>query len=251
VIPRRDRITVHAYPAMLYLGAVCGIIAASRWAEFHGLPGPTVFGVMLLLFLPALVGARLLFVVFHWELYRRHPSRIWERTGGGAALYGGLVVSFLVSLPLLRVLAIHALAFWDAGAIALLIGLASTKFGCLLHGCCAGRPANSFLAFYLPGARGVWCRRLPAQLFEAGLAGGVLLGSIEIANRLPFEGSLFLSSLAGYAGGRWILEPTREIIDRAGRWSLNRIISAALLVIAATVFVFLWVLRIRTLPGGR
>lgn len=121
----------------------------------------------------------------------------------------------------------------------------------MLNGCCAGRPSDSFLAVCLPNARGVWRRRLPAQLFEAALAILVLLGSIQVARRFPFNGSVFLCSLTGYAAGRWMLEPARETIDRAGRWSLNRIISAALVVLAATAFLFLYVLRSGAAPVGR
>jgi phosphatidylglycerol:prolipoprotein diacylglycerol transferase len=245
---QRQAIAVHAYPAMLCAGAVFGIIGATRWAEFHGIAAPRAFAAMLLLFLPSLVGARLLFVAFHWELYRHRPRLIWQRAGGGAALYGGLIVSFLASQPLLRALAIPSLAFWDAASIALLIGMVFTRAGCLLHGCCAGRPSENFLAFRLPGARGVWRRRLPAQLFEAGLAVVVLLGSIQVASRLRFDGGLFLSALAAYAAGRWMLEPTRETVDRAGRWSLNRGISAALMALAAAVFLFLWVSRSGAAP---
>src|ERR1039458_7386830 len=293
VILQRQAIAAHAYPAMLCAGAVFGIIGATRWAEFHGIAAPRAFAAMLLLFLPSLVGARLLFVAFHWELYRHQPRLIWQRAGGGAALYGGLIVSFLASLPLLRVLTLDPLAFWDAASIALLIGMVFTRAGCLLHGCCAGRPSESFLAFRLPGARGVWRRRLPAQLFEAGLAVGglprplrgggrsesflafrlpgargvgrrrlpaqlfeaglavvVLLGSIQVAGRLRFDGALFLCALAAYAAGRWLLEPTRETIDRAGRWSLNRSISAALMALAAAVFLFLWVSRSGAAPAN-
>ena len=250
VLLQRPAIAVHAYPAMLCAGAVFGIIGATRWAEIHGIAAPRAFAAMLLLFLPSLVGARLLFVAFHWELYRHQPRLIWQRAGGGAALYGGLIVSFLASLPLLRVLALDPLAFWDAASIALLIGMVFTRAGCLLHGCCAGRPSESFLAFRLPGARGVWRRRLPAQLFEAGLAGVVLLGSVQVASRLRFDGALFLCALAAYAAGRWMLEPTRETVDRAGRWSLNRSISVALMALAATVFLFLWVSRIGAAPAN-
>jgi len=66
---------------MLGVGAVCGIAAAPRWAEFHGLVALRVFAAMLLLFLPALAGARLLFAAFHWRFYRRRPRLIWERAG--------------------------------------------------------------------------------------------------------------------------------------------------------------------------
>jgi len=233
---------------MLCAGAVFGIIGVARWAEFHGIAAPRAFAAMLLLFLPSLVGARLLYVAFHWELYRRQPRLIWQRAGGGAALYGGLILSFLASVPLLRVLALSPLAFWDAASIALLIGMVFTRAGCLLHGCCAGRPSESFLAFRLPGARGVWRRRLPAQLFEAGLALAVLFGCLQVADRLRFDGALFLSSLAAYAAGRWMLEPTRETVDRAGRWSLNRSLSAALGALAVTVLLFLWVSRSGAAP---
>src|ERR1035441_7512595 len=143
VLLQWEGITVHAYPAMLCAGAIFGIIGATRWAEFHGLAAPRAFAAMLLLFLPSLVGARLLFVAFHWELYRHRPRLIWQRAGGGAALYGGLIVSFLASLPLLRALAIPSLAFWDAASIALLIGMVFTRACCLIRGCCAGRPSRS------------------------------------------------------------------------------------------------------------
>jgi hypothetical protein len=197
---------------------------------------------MLLLFLPALVGARLLFVAFHWKIYRQEPGRIWRRIDGGAALYGGLVLSFLVSLPLLRGLEIHCWAFWDAATIAILIGMIFTRVGCLLHGCCAGRPADSLLSCYLPNAQGIWRRRFPTQLFEAALAVSILLGIVKVSARLPFEGSLFLSSAVVYGGGRWMLEANRETIDRVGKCSLNRMISAAVVVTAATVLLWLWIL---------
>jgi len=233
---------------MLYLGAVFGVIGGARWAAVHGLPMAKVYSGMLLLFLPALVGARLLFVGFHWKAYRHQPGRIWRRTDCGAALYGGLIVSFGVSLPLLRALAIPLGAFWDGASIAILIGMVFTRAGCLWHGCCAGRPAESLLALYLPNAHGVWRRRIPTRLLEAGLALLVLLGTAAIPRRLPFDGSLFLGALAAYAGGRWMLEPARETIDRIGRWSLNRMISASLFGLAASLFLFLWIVAARRSP---
>ena len=237
---------VRVYPAMLYLGAVFGIIGGSRWAAAHGLATQKVYAAMLLLLIPALVGARLLFVAFHWEVYRSQPERIWQRTEGGAALYGGLILSFLTSLPLLAALGVDVWAFWDAGAVAMLIGMVFTKIGCLLNGCCAGRPAKSLFALYLADEHGVRGSRLPSQLFEAGLAGLVLWGSIRVAGRLPFDGSLFFSSLASFGAGRWMLEPTRDTIDRIGGVSPNRVISAGLVALALTGFV--WLLFSGVLP---
>ena len=237
-------IKIHGYTAMLYLGVVFGVIGGTYGATLHGLDSARVFVALLLLVLPALAGARFLFVASYWKIYRRERSRIWRRSDGGAALYGGLLVSFLVSLPMLGALGIPLGAFWDVATITILVGMVFTKVGCLLNGCCAGHPTEGRIALYLPNAQGVRCRRVPSQLLEAGLAALLLLGSVEVWNRLPFDGALFLSVLAAYGAGRWGLESTRETIDRIGRVSLHRAISAALVGISATSFLVIWFLRL-------
>jgi len=109
----QDSLRRHSYVCMLYLVAVSGILLGTRCAERHGLSGSRVFIAMLLIFPAALVGSRLLFVALHWNVFRRDPARVWRTTAGGAALYGGLVCSFLFSLPVLRVLGLPFAAFWD------------------------------------------------------------------------------------------------------------------------------------------
>jgi phosphatidylglycerol---prolipoprotein diacylglyceryl transferase len=236
-------IRIYTYPAMLYLGVVFGVIGGTYTAALHGLDPTRVYSAMLLLLLPTLVGARLLFVASHWEVYRREPSRIWRRSEGGAALYGGLLASFLFSLPLLAALGISVAGFWDAAAIAMLIGMVLTRFGCLLNGCCAGRPTDGALALHLPNEQGVWYRRVPAQPLEAGLAVLLLVISITARSRFPFDGVLFLTALAGYGLGRWWLESTRETIDRVGSLSLHRSISASLVALSTVGLLLIWLYK--------
>ncbi len=233
-------IKVHSYSAMLYLGLVFGVMGGTRAATLHGLNPGHVFAAMLLLVLPALLGARLLYVASHWQLYRHEPQRIWRRTDGGAGLYGGLVATFLVSLPVLRAFGIPIGAFWDAAAIAMLIGVMFGRVGCLLNGCCAGRLSEGPLAMHLPGARGIWCRRLPVQLFEAGLAALLLIVALAVWNRMPFDGAVFLGAVAAYGIGRWWLEAARETVQRVGPVSLHRAISAALVALSVTSLLLRW-----------
>jgi len=234
---------IYAYPAMLYLGLVFGVVGVTYAAALHGLDSSRIYAAMLLLILPALVGARLLFVASHWDLYHREPSRIWRRSEGGAALYGGLIVSFLLSLPLLRALGVPVGAFWDAAAVTMLIGMVVTKIGCLLNGCCAGRPSEGRLALYLPNEHGVWCRRVPTQLLEAGLAVCLLIVSLEVWNQIPFDGGVFLAVVTGYGVGRWWLESTRETIDPLGSFSLHRLISGVLVMLSTASFALMWFYR--------
>lgn len=159
-----ERLLGHSYVCMLYLGAIAGILAGTQWAELHGLPAPKVFLAMLLIFPATLAGARLLFVALHWDAFRRDRARVWSTSEGGAALYGGLIFSFLISLPLLWAMKLPLGAFWDAVAIALLVGMIFTRTGCALQGCCAGRPSQGWLAFRMPDVNGVWRRRFPFPL---------------------------------------------------------------------------------------
>jgi phosphatidylglycerol:prolipoprotein diacylglycerol transferase len=233
-------IRIYSYPAMLYLGIVLGVIRATCAARHHGLD-PTRFHLaILVLLMPALVGARLLFVAVHWDIFRAEPSRIWRRSDGGAALYGGLILALLLSFPLLKVMNIPVAAFWDATAITMLIGMIPTKFGCLLNGCCAGRVTQGWLAVYLPNERGAWRRRVPAQLLEAGLAALLLILSMAAWERFPVDGVLFLTALGGYGIGRWWLESIREAIDSVGSLNLHKAISAALVLVSMSSLALIW-----------
>jgi prolipoprotein diacylglyceryltransferase len=230
---------VHSYPAFLYLGLVVGTIAGNRAANHAGLDSARVFVATILLLVPALMGARLLFVAAHWDLYRPDLRRVWRRSEGGFAMYGGLPAALCASVPLLIALDLPFGAFWDVATFTILSGMFFTRFGCLLNGCCAGRPTSGRLSLYLPNAHGVWRRRVPSQLLEAGWSLCLLTGAVFLWKRLAFPGALFLYLLAGYGTGRFFMEPAREGPERVGRVVLYRAFSGLLLLLAATLFLVL------------
>ncbi len=234
------RIVVHAYPAMLYVGLVFGVTGGNYVAKLARMDSTRVYVATLLLTVPALAGARLLFVASHWKVYRRSPERIWRPDEGGAALYGGLLLAFSISVPLLPAMGLGFWAFWDVATFTILIGMVFTKIGCLLNGCCAGRPSAGALALYLPDHHGVWARRIPSQLLETGWGALLLLGASVGWRHAPFDGALFLSAAAGYGLGRVPLESTRETIDRVGSVSLNRAISWSLAALSFATLLALW-----------
>ncbi len=234
-------IRLYAYPVALYLGILLGVISGTYFASLRGLNPTRAYSAMLLLVPVALVGARLLFVFTHWQFYRQRPSRIWKHSEGGAALYGGLLLALLFSLPVLSILALPLGAFWDAATVAILTGMIFARIGCLLNGCCAGRPDSGRLSLNLPNLRGVWCRRVPTQLLEAALAATLLGASIAFKDRLPFDGALFICVLAAYSAVRWWLESAKEIVDTIRSVSIQRGLSATFFAACAIAFVVLWV----------
>src|SRR5262245_31315504 len=111
---------VHSYKAMLFAGLTLGILAGQVMAERAALDARRVYTATILLLVPALVGARLLFVASHWPHYRRERRRIWRRSEGGFSMLGGLPPAVALSVPLLGALDIPMGAFWDVAIFTIL-----------------------------------------------------------------------------------------------------------------------------------
>lgn len=226
---------VWSYPAMLYVGLVFGLIVGNVAANLRGLDGVRIYLATLLLLLPALVGARLVYVVGHWDLFREEPSTIWRHAVGGQAMYGGLL-AVPVSVPLLAALDVPFWAFWDVATFTMLTGMVFTRMGCLLNGCCMGRPTEGRFGLVLRDRAGAARRRVPSQLMEAAM-GGVVLAGISAIPVEAAPGTVFLAALAGYGLGRLLLQNTREEEHRVARFRSQRVASLVLAGIAITLLV--------------
>ena len=158
---------------------------------------------------------------------------------GGAAQYGGLLVVLPLSVPLLIALRLPIAAFWDVATFTILVGMIFTRVGCLLNGCCAGRPVKRW-GVCLPNHRGVWERRIPTQCLEAAWASMLLGGATAAWSRLPFPGALFLLVAGGYATGRLALESAREHRQGNARFTVHHALSLVIAVLSFAALTIRW-----------
>lgn len=233
VLFRLFGLPIHSYPAMLYVGLVLGAVAGNYAANAAGLHSWRVFVATVLLAVPSVGGARILFVATHWSHYRVNRSSIWDLSEGGMGQYGGILLAVPLSVPLLAAMELPFGAFWDVGSFTILVGMICTRIGCLMNGCCSGRPSTAWFSLYLPNSRGVWEQRMPTQLMEAGWATLLLIAAIMLWGKLPFDGALFVFVAAGYATGRLAMESTRDLRAAGRRFTIHHAIS--LLIIALSV----------------
>ena len=148
-------------------------------------------------------------------------------------MLGGVPLMLGASVPLLKWLALPFWVFWDVATFCILTAMVFTRLGCLLNGCCAGRPCDSAWAVNLPNRRAVSAKRYPTQILE----GLVALSLLVIAGALyqPIAdkpGVLFLTVTASYASARLALEPLREDRTRVGPFDIQQLISAGLMAFA-------------------
>jgi phosphatidylglycerol:prolipoprotein diacylglycerol transferase len=218
-------VQIPSYIAMLYLGLLAGTYSAYAAGRAEGLSGDRFIGAILALLVPAVLGARLAFVATRWPAYRSQPRRILlPGNEGGAVAYGALV-SVPVSVPLLVALGLPFGSFWDAGAFGFLAAVICLRIGCLLNGCCCGHVGG-----------------VPTQLLEAGWAATILVGAMVAAPRMPFAGALFVSTLAAYAAGRFLIDFGRDGPRKLGRLTVAQAYSAGFVLLSVTFFaVAAWV----------
>ena len=224
---------------MLYVGLLLGVVAGNFVAHANGVDPVRVYVATLVLIVPALAGARLLYVAEEWKFYRANLRRIWDRKDGGYIMYGGLPAALLVSVPLLRLLHLSIRAFWDVAIFTILVGMFFTRVGCLLNGCCAGRPSTAWFGFNLPNRKGIWEKRIPTQALESAWAATLLTVAVSVRGFMPFPGALFLVISLGYAAGRILMEFARER-EPSSRFSIAHVISVVITLLSVTTLTVYW-----------
>lgn len=231
---------VYSYAAMLYVGIVLGIYAQLYAGRQAGLESGRLLACTLILLVVALAGARLLFVVCHWNRFREDWTAVLRVERGGAAMYGGLVTAVPLSPLVTGIFGVPAGTFWDTATFTMVIGMIVTRAGCLLNGCCAGRPSHRWFAVNLPDDRGVWTRRVPNQLFEAAWGLIVLVAATQVWAAGLFAGAVMLSAIGTYGLGRLLMEGLRDVQARVGGVAVNQAISVVLMTIAVAGFSAAW-----------
>jgi phosphatidylglycerol:prolipoprotein diacylglycerol transferase len=133
------RFTIHSYGFMLALSFLAGIYVAKRRAGKFGIEPNHIMDLSVYIILGAVIGSRLLYVAFHLDEYRNilDMFALWE---GGATLYGGLILTVLLSYIFTVK---HRLNFLDVADVispSIALGILFTRAGCFLSGCCYGKP---------------------------------------------------------------------------------------------------------------
>lgn len=142
----------------------------------------------------------------------------------GRSITGALLFGFLTAELLKPVLG-YTEPPNDRFATVLPFSIAIGRTGCLMVGCCAGRPTDFVLA--LPDAEGVL--RHPAALYD--LVFHLLLGAcfIVLLRRGLLRGRLFALHLVTYGAFRFAIEPLRDTPAFLGWFSAYQLIALAMI----------------------
>ena len=96
ILVELGRLQIRSYGFMLAVSFLLGIWLAGRRAKRAGIDPQKILDLSVIIILAAVVGSRLLYVVFHLEQYR-NPLDIFALWQGGATFYGGFLLAMAAS----------------------------------------------------------------------------------------------------------------------------------------------------------
>jgi phosphatidylglycerol:prolipoprotein diacylglycerol transferase len=244
---------VYSYGVLLAAAYLIGLQLAVVRARRAGVDPAKVMDLGIYLIIAALVGAKLMLILVDWDYFRQQPRELLSLVRAGGVFYGGLIAAVVVGVLLVRRYQLPVWATGDLMAPGIALGHVVGRFGCLLAGCCYGRPTDAWWAitFTNPVANQNVGTPLniglhPTQLYDAGAELLILILLLLTERRgRPFAGRTFWSYMGLYAISRFIIEFFRGDLQRGvvvGEISTSQFVSLLLVPVSLGM---LWILRRR------
>ncbi len=207
---------VRSYGVLLVVGVLVAVLMARARAPRWGIAPDKVWDATFWLVFPGIIGARVFYIAQNWDHYSRNTAELFSLRFDGLTSFGGLVFGFLGLLVWAKRSKVSIPAFLDVVGVPVLVAQAIGRLGCLLNGCCYGRPTDAWYGVAVNGLPGP---HAPAQLvdFVLMLLGAFVVWAVE--RRRPLAtGQSFGLMLVAYGFSRAVYEifraGTREEFER-------------------------------------
>ena len=228
---------MHLYGILIAAALAIAAFLCTREEKRLGLPKDTGLDIILYAVPPALIAARLYYVISSWEYFKTRPGDIIKLWEGGLAIYGAVIGGAIGVWMLSRKHKIPFLQLADIIAPSLLLGQAIGRWGNFFnqeaYGYAVTDPAWQFFPLAVNIA-GQW--HLATFFYESlwNLIGFVFL----YMNRIRFEqsgryGHVFCWYLIWYGAGRFVIEGLRTDSLMWGSIRVSQILSLILVICAA------------------
>ncbi|MER0122688.1 prolipoprotein diacylglyceryl transferase [Streptococcus sp. ZJ93] len=231
------------YAICIITGLILAVFLASKEAPRKKILPDDILDFILIAFPLAILGARIYYVVFSWDLYKNNLLSIFAIWEGGIAIYGGLLTGFLVLIFFTRHRFIEIWDFLDVVAPSVMIAQAIGRWGNFFnqeaYGASVGNldylPAFIRQQMYIDGSY-----RTPTFLYESlwNLFGFVLICLLRRRKNLLKQGEITLFYLVWYGIGRCVIEGMRTDSLMFLGLRVSQLLSALFVLLALTLFFY-------------
>lgn len=253
------------YGMIIALGMLAGIGIACLAAKKTGQNPDTYFDLAVVAIICSVIGARIYYVIFRWDLYKDDLLSVFNIRQGGLAIYGGVIAAIITTFIFAKVKKIKFGLLCDTAGLGLVLGQIIGRWGNFFNREAFGGYSDGLFAMQLPlsAVRSSDCTQEllqnvvevdgisyiqvhPTFLYESLWNLGLLILLIIFFKHKKFDGEVFLWYLFGYGIGRFWIEGLRtdQLLLPVVNYPVSQLV-AILLVVISLVWVIVGEVRAR------
>ncbi len=249
---------IACYGIVLAVAMVTGLLLVMKIGDATGQKGDDYFDLGITAIVVAVICARIYYVAFSWDYYRKHLAEIINVRQGGLAIYGGVIGGTAAVILFCRIRRLPWRRALDTVVIGLVWGQILGRWGNFFNREAFGDYTDNLFAMRLPvsdvrsyeiTARmrehmqtidGIqYIQVHPAFLYESLWNVGVLLILLFVMFRVKnrFAGMIFLLYLLFYGAGRFWIEGLRtdQLLLPGTTLPVSQVLSGLLIIISAVL----------------
>ena len=214
------------YGVVIAIGMLLGLTLSSKVAARTGQDPDVIWDLGPALLLFSVLGARIYYVIFMWDMYKDDPLQIFNLRGGGLAIYGGIIAGFITIYVYCKVKKQKFPLVLDTVMYGLLVGQILGRWGNFFNREVFGEYTDNLLAMRIPVSmvreRDIsasiaahmtegtnYIQVHPTFLYEGLWNLALLIFLLLYLKHKRFDGEIALLYFAGYGIGRAIIESIR------------------------------------------
>ena len=259
-----DHITVFGFDIAYYgiiigLGILAGIFIAAAEAKHTGQNPENYYDLAIYAVIFSILGARIYYVAFSWDMYKDNLKSIFNIRQGGLAIYGGVIASVITVIIFAKVKNLSAPLLFDTAGLGLVAGQMIGRWGNFCNREAFGEYTDGLFAMRLPTdavrssditelmrehmetVEGVsYIQVHPTFLYESVWCLMVLVIMLLYRKHKKFEGEVFLIYLLGYGLGRVWIEGLRtdQLWIPGTEIPVSQVLAGVLAVVSAGLIVY-------------
>lgn len=242
-------ITIYWYSVLIVVSIVLGVFFSSKQAEKNGVGKDFLSNLIFYLIPVGIVGARIYYVIFNFDVFADNLLSIFKVWEGGLAIYGAIISSLIFIIYYCKKHDKSILLVIDTLVPYLILGQAIGRWGNFInkeaHGALTTIQYLESLhlpRFIIDGMKINGSYYIPTFFFESILCliGFILLLIVRKKDKFKHEGLLMCIYFIWYGAVRFFIEGMRTDSLYFGVFRISQIVSLVLVIIGILGLIYLF-----------